>query len=166
MKIEEFNTLEESKIIEALNSCCTSEAWQRKVASLRPYASADELIQKQEEIWNELEKKDYLEAFDGHPKIGDVSSLKKKYAHTKALASGEQSGVDSASDEVIRELAQFNTAYENRFGYIFIVCATGKSALEMLEILKSRIDNNPDDELRISAGEQAKITKIRMEKLL
>ncbi|MBK24891.1 MAG: OHCU decarboxylase [Halobacteriovorax sp.] len=166
MNLNEFNSIPESELLEVLNTCCTSGAWQKKVVAARPYPSIDELYSRQEEIWKGLSKEDYLEAFDGHPKIGDVSSLKKKYAHTKALASGEQSGVDSASDKTIQELAELNTIYENRFGYIFIVCATGKSALEMLEILKSRIDNDPEEELKISAGEQAKITKIRMEKLL
>ena len=166
MKLEEFNELsiEESK--EALNSCCTSVRWQEAVTEQRPFNSLTLLFEKQEEIWNGLGRADFLEAFDGQPKIGDVSSLKAKYAHTKELASGEQSGVDSATDEVIQELSDFNTKYEEKFGYIFIVCATGKSAMEMLDILKSRIGNSPEDELNIAAGEQAKITKIRLEKLL
>lgn len=166
MSIEEFNQLSREDAIRGLNSCCTSQVWQKLVVEARPFKDVSELGEKQEDIWNKLSKEDYLEAFDGHPKIGDVGSLKKKYSHTKSLAAGEQSGVDSATDETIQELAKLNQKYEDRFGYIFIVCATGKSASEMLEILKSRIDNDPSNELMIAAGEQAKITKIRLEKLL
>lgn len=166
MTLNEFNELSVSDAIEQLNSCCTSTQWQDLVVKGRPFSTKEELMLKQEELWNTLEKNDFLEAFDGHPKIGDVNSLKEKYAHTKSLAAGEQSGVDSATDEIIQELADFNSKYEEKYGYIFIVCATGKSAGEMLEILKSRMNNEADEELKIAAGEQAKITKIRLEKLL
>lgn len=166
MNLVDFNKLSKDEAIKHLNSCCTSRKWQERVAGERPFASLDGLLETQEDIWKSLDKDDFLEAFDGHPKIGNVNSLKQKYAHTKELASGEQSGVNSASDDVIQELADYNEKYEKRFGYIFIVCATGKSAGEMLEILKSRINNEPAVELRIAAGEQAKITKIRLEKLL
>lgn len=166
MNITDFNKLTEAQAIELLNSCCTSTKWQRSVADRRAFNSFDELISVQEKIWKKLSKEDFLEAFEGHPKIGDVSSLKKKYAHTKELAAGEQIGVDTATDEVIAELATLNFMYEEKFGYIFIVCATGKSAPEMLKILKSRIDNDEAVELLIAAAEQAKITKLRLEKLL
>lgn len=166
MMIEDFNNLSDEQALEALNSCCTSSAWQNAVVAGRPFRNKESFLDEQQKAWECLSKKDFLEAFDGHPKIGDVSSLKEKYAHTKSLASGEQSGVDEASEEVINELANLNTKYEERFGFIFIVCATGKSAQEMLDILKSRIDNDEDLELSIAAGEQAKITKIRLEKLL
>jgi 2-oxo-4-hydroxy-4-carboxy-5-ureidoimidazoline decarboxylase len=166
MTLDEFNNLDTESLINSLNSCCTSTKWQSEVAKQRPFKDLNNLFSLQEKSWLALEKKDFLEAFDGHPKIGDVSSLKKKYAHTKDLAEGEQSGVNSASDEVVSELSKLNLEYDDKFGYIFIVCATGKSALEMLNLLKERIENEPEVELRIAAIEQAKITKIRLEKLL
>jgi 2-oxo-4-hydroxy-4-carboxy-5-ureidoimidazoline decarboxylase len=106
-----------------------------------------------------------LEAFEQHPKIGDINSLKKQYANTVAWASNEQAGVDAASDEVLQALAKGNDDYERKFGYIFIVCATGKSAGEMLELLQSRLTNDPESEIKIGAEEQNKITKLRLEKL-
>ncbi len=166
MTIDQFNDLSSESAQDQLNSCCTSVNWQKEVIKARPYKDREEFFLSQEKIWLSLSKEDFLEAFDGHPKIGDVSSLKKKYAHTKALASGEQSGVNTASEEVINELSKLNLEYDKKFGFIFIVCATGKSALEMLNLLKERMNNSQEDELIIAAGEQAKITKIRLEKIL
>jgi 2-oxo-4-hydroxy-4-carboxy-5-ureidoimidazoline decarboxylase len=123
------------------------------------YAAADA-------IWLKLDRADWLEAFTHHPKIGDMDSLRAKFATTKEWAAGEQSGVNAANEEVLRGLADGNREYEQRFGHIFIVCATGKSAQEMLTLLRARLHNEADKELRIAAGEQAKITRIRLEKLL
>jgi 2-oxo-4-hydroxy-4-carboxy-5-ureidoimidazoline decarboxylase len=106
-----------------------------------------------------------LEAFEHHPKIGDINSLKEKYPNTKEWASDEQAGINVASEEVLHAVAKGNEDYEKKFGYIFIVCATGKSAGEMRQILESRLMNNPDEEIQIAAEEQNKITKLRLEKL-
>ena len=112
-----------------------------------------------ETTWWGLETQDWLEAFSHHPRIG----AKKVEA---VWAKAEQDGVKSASKQVLQTLAEQNHAYERRFGHIFLVCATGKSADEMLAVLRSRIGNDPDAELRVAAGEQAKITAIRLKKLL
>jgi 2-oxo-4-hydroxy-4-carboxy-5-ureidoimidazoline decarboxylase len=101
-----------------------------------------------------------------HPRIGDVSKLREKYKATATWSSQEQRGVQEASEEVLQGLADGNREYEARFGFIFLVCATGKSAGEMLALLRERMNNEPEAELRIAAGEQAKITRIRLEKLL
>jgi 2-oxo-4-hydroxy-4-carboxy-5-ureidoimidazoline decarboxylase len=106
-----------------------------------------------------------LEAFSAHPKIGDINSLRAKYSATRDWSKGEQSGVDSAQEAVLEGLARGNADYEKRFGHIFIVCATGKTAAEMLDILQGRIGNDSAEELKIAAHEQSKITKIRLEKL-
>jgi len=146
--------------------CCVSQAWVQHMAVARPFSSEKELFNRSEFIWFQLEEKDWKEAFAGHPKIGDIESLRKKYAQSKTWSTQEQSGMDEANEKVIQELADLNEKYEKKFGYIFIVCATGKSAFEMLEILKKRIHHSPDDELKIAASEQNKITQIRLQKLL
>ena len=109
---------------------------------------------------------DYLEAFEGHPRIGDVESLAKKYANTKGWAGGEQKGLESADREVLQRLAKGNADYEAKFGHIFIVCATGKSAAEMLALLEARMPNDPKTEVMVAAEEQNKITRLRLKKLL
>ena len=136
------------------------------MVSGRPYSSAEALRSAADQNWQGLDESDYLQAFDGHPKIGDVGSLKTKYANTKELAAGEQSSVNVASDDTIRALADGNSAYEDKFGFIFIVCATGKSAAQMTALLQARLPNERNQELINAAEEQRKIFQIRLEKLL
>jgi len=132
----------------------------------RPFASAGALLSEAEEAWARLEECDYLEAFAHHPEIGaDLSELRKKFASTAELSLGEQAGATTASEETLLALRAGNRAYRERFGYSFIVCATGKSALQMLALLEQRLPNPADSELHIAAAEQAKITRLRLEKL-
>jgi 2-oxo-4-hydroxy-4-carboxy-5-ureidoimidazoline decarboxylase len=149
-----------------LQQCCTSQSGVLRMLDGRPFNSRESVFSQANQAWLGLKESDYLQAFDGHPKIGDVSSLKEKYANTKALASGEQSGVGSASDLTIETLAQGNTDYERKFGFIFIVCASGKSAEEMSDLLQARIGNSREEELINAAEEQRKIFQLRLEKLL
>jgi 2-oxo-4-hydroxy-4-carboxy-5-ureidoimidazoline decarboxylase len=123
------------------------------------------LFRAAEQAWWDLSRQDWLEAFAAHPKIGDLDALRAKFATTAAWAAGEQSGVAGAPEEVLCELAASNRLYEETFGYIFIVCATGKTAAEMLELLRQRLGNQPDAELAVAAAEQWKITRLRLEKL-
>lgn len=132
----------------------------------RPYESLAEVLETSDTIWEECDVDDYEEAFTHHPRIGDVESLAKKYENTKAWAAGEQKGLENADKSVIEKLAEGNTAYEEKFGYIFIVCATGKSAAEMSTMLETRLKNDPKDEIMIAAAEQNKITRLRLKKLL
>lgn len=125
-----------------------------------------DLVEDAEENWWSCSKEDWLEAFSHHPKIGDLGSLKSKFADTADWAGKEQGDVTSASENILKELAELNAAYEQKFGYIFIVCATGKSAPEMLELMKSRLDNDADTEIEIAADEQLQITRLRLQKLL
>jgi 2-oxo-4-hydroxy-4-carboxy-5-ureidoimidazoline decarboxylase len=166
MTLDQFNRLGHDACVSALRQCCVSTRWIEQMEQARPFVSEDALYATAERIWQQLSMPDYLEAFEGHPKIGDISSLKAKYADTKALAAGEQSGAAVADEATIEALAEGNAEYEQRFGFIFIVCASGKSAAEMLAILRSRLDNDMATELEIAAGEQAKITRLRLEKLL
>lgn len=163
---ESFNALEAPQAREALLKCCHSTLWADRMVAARPFASDQELFHMAYTIWQELGAQDYLEAFAGHPRIGDVNSLREKYAGTAAWAAGEQAGAAAASEETLQGLADGNRMYEARFGHLFIVCATGKSAAEMLALLQARLANDADMELQVAAAEQAKITRIRLENLL
>lgn len=166
MMLEQLNQLPANDANTVFQQCCVAERWVHSMVEARPFASIEQLFETADTIWKSLNEADYLQAFEGHPKIGDVTSLKKKYASTKQLAAGEQSSVNQATDEVILALADGNTAYEQRYGFIFIVCATGKSAAEMLALLQARLHNERSEEIQNAANEQAKITRIRINKLL
>ncbi len=148
------------------SKCCGARNWVAQMVALRPFDDRDGLLKAAERIWYACSEADWLEAFTHHPKIGDIDSLAKKFASTQAWAGNEQKGVQSASMDVLQRLAKGNSEYEKKFGFIFIVCATGKSAAEMLSLLEQRIGNSYEDELKIAMGEQHKITLIRLNKLL
>lgn len=166
LKLDKVNSVSPETAKEELERCCGSTAWVEKMMARRPFQSQDELFGAADDIWFKLSPDDWLEAFSHHPRIGDVSTLRAKFASTANWCENEQKGVQQATDDVLHELAALNDDYFEKFGYIFIVCATGKSAPEMLEILKSRLPNDKPEELKVAAGEQAKITKLRLEKLL
>lgn len=128
----------------------------------RPFGSRDELLVAARDEWFALTPDNWREAFGHHPKIGDRESLRRRFATTAHLSEREQSGVAGASDDVVAALADGNRAYEEKFGYIFIVCATGRTADEMLRMLNERLPNGPADEIKIAAAEQAKITELRL----
>lgn len=165
MTITEFNQLPDTEAFDALFACCGSRIWAQSLLEKRLFTSLEELKEISDILWEQTTESDWLEAFSYHPKIGDVKSLEKKFASTAAWASGEQSGVNQASGEVINKLAKGNEDYEKKFGFIYIVCATGKSASEMLELLEIRLPHERDIELRIAAKEQNKITHLRLDKL-
>lgn len=150
---------------EKLFKCCGSKNWVSQMVKLFPFDSQEKLLLHSKLVWSSLDKKDWLEAFAAHPKIGDLDSLKKKFSTTLQFTSNEQSGVDPKDEATLEELAKLNHEYERKFGYIFIVCATGKTAPEILEILRPRLRNSPEEEIRIGAEEQQKITEIRLKQL-
>lgn len=156
-------TFEEAKA--ELMRCCGSSRWADGMARARPFRDAEQLLAEAEWLWSQTEPEDWHEAFKHHPRIGE-SQLRERFAATATWTSQEQRGMEGAHEAVIQGLADGNREYEQRFGFIFLVCATGKTAEEMLAILRARLGNTPDDELRTAAGEQAKITRIRLEKLL
>jgi 2-oxo-4-hydroxy-4-carboxy-5-ureidoimidazoline decarboxylase len=167
MTLDELNALPRPQLAEALRTCCGADAWVRGMLANFPVPDADSLMDEAKTVWFGLAEDDWREAFRHHPKIGqDVESLRQKFASTAQWAAGEQSGVQAASDDTLRALAAGNTAYEQKFGYIFIVFATGKTADEMLALLQARLLNKPEDELIAAAAEQDKITRLRLEKLL
>ena len=164
MNIEAFNHLSLSEKQAELFKCCGSTEWSHQLAE-NSFSSLQELKSESDRIWNSLSEDDWREAFSHHPKIGDVESLKKKFASTSHWASNEQSGVNAADADVLEALKHHNDLYEKKFGYIYIVCATGKTAEEMLDLLKKRLINNPAFERLIAAQEQNKITHLRLDKL-
>lgn len=166
MTLDEFNALPKGEAEQHLKDCNAAERWASQLAAARPFKDAAAWKATAEQIWNSLGEQDYLQAFEAHPMIGDVDSLRKKYASTKAMASGEQSGATGADETTLTELAALNKAYLEKFGFIFIVFATGKSAAEMLAILKNRIGNDRATEIRNAAAEQLKISFLRIDKLL
>ena len=159
MKLDTLNTLDADAATREFLRCCGSREWASAMTAARPFAMPDTMTAAAEAIWASLDQADWLEAFAAHPKIGAGS------VEDGAWSQAEQSGVASASTDVLARLAEANREYEARFGHIFIVCATGKSAAEMLAILRQRLRNDPAREILIAAGEQAKITRIRLEKL-
>jgi len=166
MTLDEFNQLSKIKSEKLLMQCCTSTAWVDKMLASRPFDDKQQLFDTADTVWSGLKEFDYLQAFEGHPKIGDVNSLREKYANTKEIASGEQQSVNDASENILFDLAKYNDEYLSKFGFIFIVCATGKSASEMLTILHARLPNDRKIELSNAAEEQRKIFQIRLAKLI
>ena len=150
----------------ALERCCGSARWVTAMLEQRPFSSDAALFAAADRTWEALEPADHLEAFAHHPQIGaSVAELRARFAGTSRWSSEEQAGVSGADERTLSALATANAAYLARFGFIFIVCASGKTAAEMLELLRARLDNPPDVELRVAAAEQAKITRLRLEKL-
>lgn len=146
--------------------CCGSTRWAASMTSARPFASVDELLSQADEAWWSLSEADWLEAFRAHPKIGEKKAVSAQSEQAQKWSAQEQAGVSRASAAVVEELADRNREYEERFGFIFIVCATGKSSAEMLSIINARIGNERATELRNAAEEQRKITRLRLEKLV
>ncbi len=165
MTLEEFNTLSHEDIFNELKRCCGCKRWIERMKMQRPFDSFSSIYKFANDVWRSLSEDDWKEAFTHHPKIGDIADVRKRFATTRTWAEGEQKGVQNAPDETIRQIAEGNTRYEKRFGYIFIVCATGKNADEMLLLLNERLRNDPEQEILIASEEQRKITALRLEKL-
>jgi 2-oxo-4-hydroxy-4-carboxy-5-ureidoimidazoline decarboxylase len=153
-----LNDLDPKACADALRRCCGSDAWVHSMVAARPFTCSDELLQRSDRIWKSLSREDWLQAFAAHPRIGSRAA--------QGWGAAEQAGARDADSSVLTRLAALNSEYESRFGYIFIVCATGKSAAEMLALLESRLENEADTELHVAAEEQRKITRLRLEKLL
>lgn len=146
--------------------CCGSTRWSEIMTDERPFVTLENLFTAAEENWFALSAADQLEAFAAHPKIGDTPQTSESTSRSADWSTGEQSGVSDADDAVRAELAEVNRLYHEKFGFIFIVCATGKSAREMLAIAKARIRNSVQTELALAAEEQNKITRLRLDKFL
>jgi hydroxyisourate hydrolase len=190
MRLEEVNALDEESAARTLQRCCGSSRWAQAMARARPFPSAAAMMDLGDAVWVSLDAADWFEAFAAHPRIGEPASAPvggarpelvegptlayvdsseggaRDGSSTPGWESMEQSGVRLADADARRRLAEGNARYEARFGYIFIVCATGKSVEQMLEMLEARLKNDPHEELRIAAEEQRQITRLRLGKLL
>lgn len=166
MDLPSLNQLTDDSAAAQLLQCCGSTRWAHGVATGRPYDDFDELAQTSDDLWWQLDEADWLEAFKAHPRIGEQKAETTGTAQSQSWSANEQQSMSSASDETTEKLARLNREYEAKFGYIFIVCATGKTSAEMLALLEERLANDAIEELSIAASEQAKITRLRLEKLL
>lgn len=161
-----LNSLPADEAPKELLQCCGSKRWASETANGRPYQTLETLLAKSNDIWWSLDRGDWLEAFRSHPKIGERKAPEKVSAQSQQWSGQEQSGVADASHDTVSSLAALNEAYEQKFGYIFIICATGKTSYEMLTALRERLQHDPEAELPIAAAEQSKITELRLKKLL
>lgn len=155
--LDRLNAVSNKEAEAMLLPCCGSRAWARRMAESRPFQNASAMKETSDSIWWSLGREDWLEAFAAHPRIGERGDQRSQQEQAEAL---------SADADTLAELAEANRRYESRFGYIFIVRASGKSAAEMLAILRERLDDDPETELRKAAEEQRKIMNLRLEKLL
>lgn len=164
--LEWLNSLQRAQAIDELLRCCGSRWWCQQVADARPFGQSVDLTTAADVAFDAMPKEAWLEAIRRHPKIGDFQSLKMKFTGNREWSAGEQSAAVAASEETLRSLAAANLAYEQRFGYLFVICATGKSAQEMLDSLETRLHNDPTTELQVATSQQRMITHLRLAKLL
>lgn len=164
--LAELNGAGEDHARDWLERCCGAQRWVRAMVSSRPFASAQALFERAAHVYDELERADYLEAFSHHPEIGaNMDELRERFAKTAEWSQREQAGALTATDAVLHALRDKNRAYRERFGYSFIVCATGKTAAEMLALLEERLRHSPEEELGVAAMEQKKIMILRLQRL-
>ncbi len=161
-----LNSFSASEAANEFLKCCGSRRWASRMTEERPFDNLAKLHETAERIWWSLEPQDWLEAFHSHPKIGEKKTAAVTSDQSKRWSEAEQAAVNDAARETLQQLAELNQQYEKKFGYIFIVCATGKTSEEMLAILRDRLGNEPTEELRNAAAEQAKITQLRLNKLI
>jgi OHCU decarboxylase len=166
LSVAELDSMPEAAASKLLSDCCGASKWVSGMLARRPFRSRAVVLLTSDKIWRALAPSDWREAFSHHPRIGERKTAVPLSERGNVWAAGEQSGVDQARDTVRANLAAANLEYEQRFGYTYIVFATGKSAEEMLALARERLQNDPDVELRAAAEEQRKIARLRLDKLL
>lgn len=159
MKVAQFNEIPNPEAMAALLSCCDCQRWASEVISQRPFDNLQAFSDAARQAWQGMGEADILEAFSAHPRIGDLDALRNRFSR----ASAEQGQVREADEQLLDKLKRLNDDYEARHGFIFIVCASGKSAQEMCELLEQRLGNTRDRELENGAREQGKILALRMQ---
>lgn len=164
MTIEEFNSSPQKNYL--LKIACGSENWVNQMIDAAPFQSKEQLLMIGKKLWFSTNKSGWMEAFLHHPEIGNIDSLRKKYNQGRNLSETEQSGINEATDNILLDLSNQNKAYKSKFGFIFIVFATGKTARQMLDLLNDRINNTKEQEMKTAINEQWKITNLRINNLL
>ena len=163
--LAEWNQAPEDAAMETMIACCGARRWAEAMVALRPLNGIVELSTEADRVWSTMEEADWMEAFACHPRIGERKAA-HAVAKSAAWSAQEQSSTTQAAELVMVELAAGNALYEERYGFTYIVCATGKSAEEMLSILNRRLAGSRDAELREAAEQQRQITQIRLGKWL
>lgn len=161
-----LNALPAERAEAELLACCGSRAWARHMAGRRPFGDLEQLLSEADRTWWELGREHWLEAFRSHPRIGERAAEAPQGERERRWSAAEQAGMGAAADATRQAVLEGNRAYEARFGHIYIVCASGRTADEMLALLRQRLENDPDTEIRVAAGEQSRITRLRLRKLL
>jgi OHCU decarboxylase len=164
-EISWLNGLSEEELRKSFLDCCGSQAWVEQMLAAKPFAGIENLLESADRVWSALAETDWLEAFRHHPPIGSKKTAGRQSRKAKNWSSGEQARAQAASPETLAQLAEANQEYFAKFGNVFLICATGKSAEEILESLRTRLTNDAQTETRIAAEEQRKIIRLRLEKL-
>ena len=164
--LERLNDLSQREAEAELLKCCGSRRWARQTIEHRPFRDLNHLLETADMVWWTLDIEDWLEAFRSHPKIGERKAAQTVAEQSARWSEEEQAGVGNATQVMLRELTEANRAYEEKFGYIFIVCAMGKTGVEILKLLRERLHNEPETEIRVAAEEQRRITQLRLKKSL
>jgi len=163
--LAEWNRAVGDDALTGMIACCGAKRWASAMVDQRPFASIEDLSEAADRAWSEMQVEDWLEAFACHPRIGERKAVHAS-AQSVAWSRQEQASAASASEGILSELTEGNALYAERFGFTYIVCATGKSAEEMLAILRQRLASDRDTELREAAEQQRQILQIRLGKWL
>lgn len=165
-RLARLNAMPQGEAEAELLTCCGSREWAWRMAAMRPFRTEPLLFDAAHEVWWSLDREAWLEAFRSHPRIGERRAEAGQTAREQGWSRGEQAGMDAAADTTRAAMAELNRRYEERFGHIYLVYASGRTAEELLSLLEQRLHNPPDAELRVAAEEQARITATRLQKLL
>jgi 2-oxo-4-hydroxy-4-carboxy-5-ureidoimidazoline decarboxylase len=163
--LSSWNAASVDEALDAMVACCGAQRWAAAMVARRPIGSVEQLSEAADEVWSTMEEADWMEAFACHPRIGERKATHAS-AQSAAWSRQEQMSANTAAERILSDLAAGNARYEQRFGFTYIVCATGRSAEEMLEILNRRLASDRAAELREAAEQQRQIMQIRLGKWL
>jgi 2-oxo-4-hydroxy-4-carboxy-5-ureidoimidazoline decarboxylase len=164
ISVNELDALSRDEAAALFSACCGSKRWTSAMIARRPFGTLESVLHAADEEWQRLAPSDWREAFAHHPRIGEVRAASRVAATAQGWSAGEQARAASADEQVKESLAGAQREYEARFGHIFLICATGKTAEQILAAVHARMGNDPDTELRVAAEEQRRITRLRLMK--